>query len=201
MDDALLAMLGAEEARLEAELRLHPTYRRLEAVRASKRMLTEANAGPTSAKSFNTYITDDHEAAALSIPQRRTRQGSMSSKAIALAHTLFAETGRRYQSQALLRALVERGLEAPTGAKPQAALASIMSHHPEFDNTNDAHGTGYGLKIWSDPAPSASPASDRAMGAPTEVWSPGHPEPVRGSMGTQFDQNSQTAPSVKENAV
>jgi len=43
----------------------------------------------------------------------------------------------------------QRGIEIE-GKKPQSTVASILSHSPDFDNTGDIRGRGYGLKEWSE---------------------------------------------------
>ena len=45
--------------------------------------------------------------------------------------------------------LRERGIEI-NNKKPQAQVASVLSHNPLFDNSGDSHGLGYGLREWTE---------------------------------------------------
>jgi hypothetical protein len=65
------------------------------------------------------------------------------------ALSLFRETGRRAKSSEIEAVLRKDGVKF-YNKKPQAQIASILSHNPLLDNTGDSRGSGYGLREWSD---------------------------------------------------
>jgi hypothetical protein len=81
---------------------------------------------------------------------------------------VFEQTGRRVTSGEILDILRKRGVQLEN-PKPQAQVASIMSHDPRFKNGTDGRGTGYGLAAWSEPE--AAPAAP-AQTTPDNVAAP-----------------------------
>jgi hypothetical protein len=148
--------LQNEEARLETELKRSPLFRQLEAVRESLRKLMPAYEGSgadaiqaASSLAGNGTLTADAIVVPASSQQGRTeRAGSMSSIVSQAALKLFRETGKRAKSSIILEILAKNGVQIDN-KKPQAQVASILSHNPLFDNTGDARGSGYGLREWS----------------------------------------------------
>lgn len=148
MNHDFLAPLQAEASRLEGELQRLPIYRRLEAVRASIRALTDAYADPQTYEGANS-AGGEKEAG-----QRQERSGSLTGKVWRTAEAAMRTTNRRVKSSDVLQMLNDAGVEL-RGTKPQAVVASILSHHDKFDNKFDSHGAGYGLKEWSEPSSDA----------------------------------------------
>jgi hypothetical protein len=143
----IFAPLLAEEARLEAELRTNPTYRRLEAVRASVRSLRAA------------YETDNGTVppkAESATPPRvsRAREGSITSSILKIAESSIRIAGKRLTSSELLQLAIQGGVTI-NSPKPQSVVSSVMSHDARFDNATDQYGTGYGLREWVMPPPAA----------------------------------------------
>jgi hypothetical protein len=150
--------LRAEEARLEAELQRLPLFRQLEAVRESLRTLL-----PAYGDDSHIELRPENATANVAINRpvfrrrteptmafgRTTRQGSMSHTVSAIALEHFQNTGRRANSGQIVEILRQRGIEIDN-KKPQAQVASILSHNPLFDNSGDHHGQGYGLCEWTE---------------------------------------------------
>jgi hypothetical protein len=143
--------LQAEKKRLEAELQRQPLYRRLEAVQEALGKLLplygEAMGSTASNLHVHDYAVVAQSPSRLNVV-RPTRRGSMSSKVSEVALRHFEETGRRATSGDILEIARKNGIEIDS-PKPQSQVASILSHHPLFDNTGDSHGLGYGLSKWS----------------------------------------------------
>jgi len=138
--------LQAEEARLLAELQRSPVYKQLEAVREALGKLQYAYA---TVSGVGTCLADATVVSGNPV-SRRSRQPSMAGTVTNTALELFAQTGRRVTSGQILDILRQRG-EQLNNPKPQAQIASIMSHDPRFKNASDGRGTGYGLAAWSEP--------------------------------------------------
>ena len=65
--------------------------------------------------------------------------------------------------------LVEKDVVSDNSKKNQSQVASILSHHPLFDNRYDSHGIGYGLQEWSvAQAENAEPPNTEVRAAPKE---------------------------------
>jgi hypothetical protein len=141
--------LQAEEARLVAELQRSPLYQRLEAVREALSKLQYVYAEVTAAVGFEATVES-------SPVSRRGRQPSMAGTVTNTALEVFEQTGKRVTSGEILDILRKRGVQLDN-PKPQAQIASIMSHDPRFKNASDGRGTGYGLAAWSEPE--AAPAA------------------------------------------
>jgi len=159
--------LRAEEARLEAELQHLPIYQQLQAIRDSIQKLTTVYAEVR----INGAGHLDAEATVVSARNvqpapRRTRHGSMAGTVTATAWEHFITTRRRATSGQIMELLRARGVEI-AGAKPQAQIASILSHDPRFHNGSDSHGGGYGLRVWAEePVPAPPDGSDPEPEAP-----------------------------------
>ena len=102
--------------------------------------------------------------------QRASRPGSRASQVADAAAKWFASHGQRAQSLEIMKALQREGFEF-SGAKPTAALASILSHSDLFDNVR---GEGYGLRVWSggDTEVSVDRRADGTPEARTETATP-----------------------------
>lgn len=146
MPNPIFAPLLAEEARLEAELRTNPTYRRLDAVRASLRALRAVY------EADNVIVQPKAESAAHRPP--RTREGSITSSILKIAESSIRIEGKRLTSSELLHLVVQGGVTI-SSPKPQSVVSSVMSHDARFDNATDQYGTGYGLREWTMPPPVA----------------------------------------------
>ncbi len=158
--------LQAEEARLLAELQRSPVYQRLEVVREALHKLQYAYA------TVSGVGTIQADATVVNGPvSRRGRQGSMAGTVTSTAMGLFEQTGKRVTSGEILDILRKRGVQLDN-PKPQAQIASIMSHDPRFKNGTDGRGTGYGLAAWSEAeAASAAPPDntpDNVAATPVE---------------------------------
>ena len=150
-------VLDETEAQLEAELRQLPLFRQIEAVREAKRQLASVFGGAFApAHKSQAVLATQTDAAKLpaerEVPLARpVRAGSTASIVSGAALELFQTTGRRASSKLIMEILQRRGVRLhPT--KPQGQIASILSHHPMFNNTGDNHGQGYGLVQWTEDA-------------------------------------------------
>lgn len=158
---AALTMLEMEVGRLEAELRQHPTFRKLEAVRGSLKALNSAYGGvmadvltDADARPAPSVTKAENRTDASAVPVRRV--GSVSGVVGDLAEAWFDSTGRRAKSPAIVEFVASQGIRI-RGRKPTGVVASILSHDGRFDNAADRHGVGYGLKAWAkQDLPSAS---------------------------------------------
>jgi len=155
-----IGALRAEEAQLEAALQQSPVFRRLEAVRESLRNLLRVYEG---------FEGMPEQPPATELPlrpaaTRGARQGSTSGIVTEVAIDVLKSTGRRITSGQLLAILRQRGIKIENN-KPQAQVASILSHNHLFDNQGDSHGSGYGLREWTEQEATkllaASPAAER----------------------------------------
>lgn len=152
MDRDFITALQSERAQLKEELQKLPLYQRLEAVEASLQTLVSVYAD----ESRSRPIPQGHEvrlaAPAAPTTGRSARSGSMTSQVVETAAELFRSTGRRATSKAILERCLARGIKIASN-KPQAQVSSILSHNPLFDNGGDVHGSGYGLREWSESSP------------------------------------------------
>lgn len=148
---SFILTLQAEEARLEAELKREPLYRRLEAVREALLRLKSAYDASSVATTPTVadMVIEPPPGQVVIVRERSERPGSMASLVTSTAMKLFRETGKRAKSSEIVEVLRKNGTEF-SGQKPQAQVASILSHYPLFDNTGDSHGAGYGLREWSE---------------------------------------------------
>ena len=155
MSVAILDSLRAEETRLAAALSASPVFRQLEAVRASLAALVTVYEGasdklPTQAinavSNGRSVAAPAHEERR---PERLRRASSMTTRVSDVARHLFQDTGKRYQSGAIIDALIERGIVNEKTKAIQSQVASILSHQADFENTHDSRGLGYGLVEWS----------------------------------------------------
>lgn len=147
--------LQAEEARLEAELKLSPLYRQLEAVRESLHQLMSAYAADATQQVGTLPVTlrvpapvGGASEVGQPVVRGQLRPDSMSSIVSQVAYDHFRETGKRAKSSQILMFLETRGIKI-RNKKPTAQIASILSHNALFDNAGDGHGSGYGLREWS----------------------------------------------------
>ena len=136
MSDQLFRAAQAEETALIAELRQHPAFRKLEAVRALIATYLSANQAVQIAP-----------APVASVPTTRPveRSGSASSILARATEAYLSKRGRRAQVTEILPALQGEG-HVIGGKTPAGTLSSILSHNPAFDNVR---GKGYGLVAWS----------------------------------------------------
>jgi hypothetical protein len=153
MSAELLRAARAEEQRLLRELESTPLFRRLEAVRS---LLAEYGLGATAAT--KSHAETNVEPA----KPRYRRAGSLTHQVIAATSEYLREQQRRAPSTEILQALRERGIEV-TGQKPNAVVASILSHSELFKNVR---GEGYGLTEWGSGLPLLDP--DRPAGGGEE---------------------------------
>lgn len=147
-DPDFVKALQAEESRIEADLKLTPMYRRLEAVRASLRELMPVYAEGSAAEPFISPVVMDRLPPKTTDSIPNVKPGSISSIVSKTAHDLFIITGKRATSSDILSRVLAKEFKTEN-KKPQAQVASILSHNPLFDNTGDSHGSGYGLREWT----------------------------------------------------
>ena len=137
-----ITALRAEEARLEAALRLTPESRQLEAVRAALAALKDAY--------------DETRLKPVGVPYRPKGSG-VAPAIIRVAAEELRRTGRRMQCAEFVSALEAEGVGLG-GKHPSASIGAVLSaNRGVFDNAKDDRGRGYGLVEWSrleiDPVP------------------------------------------------
>lgn len=136
-----------ERQRLFAELRQNPTFNQWWALRnllQAYNVAMEDGGAPESVhRGQNPAAVNEPRPSAAVRPEQR-RAGSRSAQIEAAAAAWFRQHGKRAQSLEIMRALEQQGFEF-TGAKPTAALASVLSHSALFNNVR---GEGYGLAEW-----------------------------------------------------
>ena len=156
MSDQLVRLAQVEEATLLAELRQHPAFGKLEAVRA---LMTayRVQAAPAVAASAVQPLAPPSQ------PSERPETLGRALQAVSKDH--FNRTGRRAQVGELMGVVVAAGVKI-RGAKPTSTLSSFLSHHPDFNNVR---GQGYGLAQWGESSPSETllsrPVAERLNGA------------------------------------
>jgi hypothetical protein len=159
----IISPLLAEETRLETELKLNPVFRRLEAVRASIRGLREAYESVPAP-------TNPHSREAPRGPASRARRpDSITRRVVEIAASAMGSSDKRLTSGQVYDMAIEQGVVI-SGVKPPSVVASILSHEKTFDNRSDRHGTGYGLREWSE-----TPDTDdhsKTNGAPAQTEAP-----------------------------
>jgi hypothetical protein len=143
----IFAPLLAEEARLEAELRANPAYRRLDAVRASLKSLRAVYEIDNAATLPKAESSSAHRVS-------RAREGSITGSILKIAESSLRIAGKRLTSSELLHLVLQGGVTI-SSPKPQSVVSSVMSHDARFDNATDHYGTGYGLREWTTPPASA----------------------------------------------
>jgi hypothetical protein len=144
----ILAPLLAEEARLETELKLNPVFRKLEAVRASIRGLREAYG--LAATPANSYSVDTaRDSVTRPTAGRARRPGSITRRVVEIAASAMKESNERLTSGQVYEMAIGQGVVI-SGVKPPSVVASILSHEGTFNNRFDQHGSGYGLREWSE---------------------------------------------------
>lgn len=144
----ILAPLLAEETRLETELKRNPVFRQLEAVRASIRGLREAYGLETSDSLSVVGIITEARVGRLAT-SRAKRPGSITQRVVEIAASAMRSSDQRLTSGQVYDMAIEQGVTI-SGVKPPSVVASILSHAGLFDNRFDKHGSGYGLREWSE---------------------------------------------------
>ena len=155
-----LKSLVAEEARLDAVVSNLPEVRLLRGVREAIHNLQVLYAGLGASggvyavvapeESIRHSLERTHPLPKRPLTPRTQRPNSMAGTITRVARQRFAETSLRATSGEILALALAQGIEIQ-GKKRQSVVASILSHEPEFDNANDSHGSGYGLRVWSAP--------------------------------------------------
>jgi hypothetical protein len=164
----IISPLLAEETRLEAELKLNPVFRRLEAVRASIRGLREAYESVAAPTSYSNGAASTVSASRP--PTSRTRgPESITRRVVEIAASAMRSSDKRLTSGQVYDMAIEQGVVI-SGVKPPSVVASILSHEKTFDNRGDRHGSGYGLREWS--APQDSHDHSKTDEAPARAEAP-----------------------------
>jgi hypothetical protein len=144
--DQILRPLLFEQARLEAELKQNPVFKRLEAVRAAIASLRIAYDQPRDL-TINFHINPG-----------KKNPVSITGRVVSLAESAMRANNKRYKSTEILAMALKEGVEIDS-PKPQSVVASILSHEKRFSNGFDEYGAGYGPVEWmllnKDEAPSA----------------------------------------------
>jgi len=167
MSDRLLQLAVEEEKALLDELRQHPTFAKLEAVRS---LLAAYEA--TSKPIRSGYVR---------LPSVGSQQlgGSMDKPKSLTA--LVSDAGENFLGRLGRRATVTEIMDDPNVQelmagrdKPIPYLSSVLSHDNRFNNVR---GKGYGLKIWNDGDGPNAPSSSTPQTTPQFS---GAPSPYQG---------------------
>jgi hypothetical protein len=154
MENDILRSAKAEEQRLLAIIREHPIFQRLEAIRRVI-SLYESPVVP---------LRPDAPPPLAPEGRRGTRAGSQAEAIRQAAIAYLREKGERASSSELYAALSLKGVVV-VGKKPNAVVASYLSHSDKF---TAVRGEGYGLPEWDNPQnpESEAPNSSELSGAP-----------------------------------
>lgn len=147
MSDQFLRLAQVEEATLLAELRRHPAFSKLEAVRAlmaAYRVDSASTAVPGPVQQPQQPSSQE--------AQSQERPGTQGYALEKVSKAYLRRMGRRAPVTEIMEAVLAEGIRMG-GAKPISTLSSFLSHHPAFDNVR---GEGYGLAEWKGVSPSAS---------------------------------------------
>lgn len=164
--DQLLQLAQAEESALLAELRKHPAFAKLEAVRALLAAYDAAN-----------KPTPNVFAARPPGPSARPteRPGTLGARVVQQAEAYLDRMGRRAPASEILEAIMAAGITIG-GEKPINGLSSTLSHHSAFDNVR---GRGYGLSAWNGEEPALRRLLQSDAAPPEKVASVGDGSPVQ----------------------
>ena len=148
--------LEETEGRIATELMRTPLGQQLVAVREIRqKLMTVLGVSSTQMPERTAATPPTATPAQPGGTARAIRPGSIASQVSGTAIELCQRTGRRFTSREIVETLQGQGVTLDP-KKPQAQVASILSHHPMFNNKGDSHGKGYGLVQWTEEAEKAA---------------------------------------------